>query len=315
MTASVGRLRVWYVGAERDDHGMPIPHYSYLILGSDWRLPGSGIASVVSLSGAEETDPGKVHHLALYGGPRRAIDLAEQYLDRRHSGLTKHRSSETPSLALVTAWCQAIFPRLLEALHQEEAVLKDGNPTWRFRARRCEFVRPVPEYVRHDHAPLFEQFLRLNTEVESLVRSHDASLRAVEDSAEAVRSALVSSEAFLEIVRAIDAEDPSWRGAYPPQDGPSLLAESAVNWSRTPRPEGRTNASAWERHGARVLALRRASTDLDQAFARLEHEVPKLRATSNELAESLRTLRNRLADELELPAVPVEPAAPVQEVF
>ncbi len=87
-----------YFGKEEDQFGMPQPWYYYLVVASPGPKPGSGLASIISLSTAAHdlgTKPGPFQALvAREGGPEAALAKAEEFLDSQHPGLKKIISEE-----------------------------------------------------------------------------------------------------------------------------------------------------------------------------------------------------------------------------
>jgi hypothetical protein len=81
-----------YYGAEDGDHDLPRTWYHYLVIASPGSKPGSGVASIMTLSKAraEAISAGPSHILvAREGGPAAALATAEEFLDRHHPGLKK----------------------------------------------------------------------------------------------------------------------------------------------------------------------------------------------------------------------------------
>ncbi len=81
-----------YHGTDEDASGMPNPWFHYLVVASPGAKPGSGTASIVSLSRARAKGiaQGPSHTIiAKEGGPEAAIQQAEAFLDKEHPGLKK----------------------------------------------------------------------------------------------------------------------------------------------------------------------------------------------------------------------------------
>jgi|GEM_PF-3285079 len=80
-------VHLW--GQERDIYGMPVPYHGYLVVASPWQSAGSGLASVVPVSGQP---PQKLsfNFPVLQGGERAAFDAAIHALKSHpaHSGLS-----------------------------------------------------------------------------------------------------------------------------------------------------------------------------------------------------------------------------------
>jgi hypothetical protein len=81
-----------YYGEEGDGLDLPRKWYHYLVVGSPGTKPGSGVASILTLSEAraEGMSGGPSHTILTQdGGPEKAIEMAEEYLNHHHPGLKK----------------------------------------------------------------------------------------------------------------------------------------------------------------------------------------------------------------------------------
>lgn len=83
------RSTLHYFGAGRDRFGMPVPFNAYQILAVPWQMKGSGVASILTVSGRT---PPQENHIVLKGGAQAAAAVAEAYLDKFHRGLSKKKS-------------------------------------------------------------------------------------------------------------------------------------------------------------------------------------------------------------------------------
>jgi hypothetical protein len=90
---------VTYNESEKDEYGMPRVWYHYLIVAKPGPQPGSGIASILSLSKARATGiaqgPSNVVSVPR-GGPDAALAKAVEYLDSQHPGLEKVIGEKRP---------------------------------------------------------------------------------------------------------------------------------------------------------------------------------------------------------------------------
>lgn len=293
------RKRLIFSGEQHDRYGMPEPYHSYMILADAWKTPRSGVASIVSFS---EGPHFQQTHLSLFGGEQGALTTAVQHLVSLHPGL-RMLEVDIPSLALVNAWMVSVFPPLLNGLSQELHFLGGGSPTWRFRWSRCEFVRPLREYALDE--VVYEQFLRLNPGVNPTCRRHDELVTQLEKDCQTLHSTLIALADFQAVVREIETRFQDWRGAYRPEDATNLLGECAVNWPYVEELVGHTTAAAWKELRPRVLEiLRRAPAA--EPFNRVQEDIKTLKAHSENMRTALSSLRDRLADEYQIPAsVPV----------
>jgi hypothetical protein len=81
-----------YYGEENGDRDLPRAWYHYLIIASPGTRPGSGVASIITLSRARaEAVTAEPSHILVAdeGGPAAALATAEEFLDRHHPGLKK----------------------------------------------------------------------------------------------------------------------------------------------------------------------------------------------------------------------------------
>lgn len=209
-----------------------------------------------------------------------------------------------PTKELVEAWLYGILHPLIEGLEQEFYFLaSQGNPTWRFRPQRCEFLRPLHEFVgREQHANL-SQFLRHQSALNEHFVTHDNTLKELEAAAAASFAGLLQLPELAELTRKLDDEFKDWRGAYQQKDGPSLLAENIIDFSElTQLLSHYANAKAWEKYGPEAKRLRQ-DPRVERQVAGLDAAKKKLVGIVDTTLKQLQKLRDELADEYGLPAV------------
>ena len=81
-----------YYGEEVEGHDLPRKWYHYLVVASAGTKPGSGVASILTLSDAraDGMNRGPSHTVfAPDGGPETALKMAEEFLSQHHPGLKK----------------------------------------------------------------------------------------------------------------------------------------------------------------------------------------------------------------------------------
>ncbi len=218
-----------------------------------------------------------------------------------------------PTEEQARAWLCGVLSPLIAGIEQERYFLKQRNPTWRFRAKRAEFIRRLREYVDAAQEPTLRQFFRYRADYGALAERHDAALNALENAASQAHASLVALAPFQELEKVIGAEFSDWRGAYPPEDGLALLAENTINWTLiNTLPDHYANAKAWAKHGPAALKLRQDPTTTEKCQA-LEKALDELRQTTDELQEALSNYRDNLADSFGLPPVP--PPAESEHLF
>lgn len=210
-----------------------------------------------------------------------------------------------PTDKQVMAWLYMVVGPVIEGLKQECYFLGElKTPTWRFRQKRCEFIRPISEYVDASQYPTLGQFLRYNPDEKKLIEAHDFTLKELEMVATATHSGLVKLPELQALIKKIETEFKEWRGAYPIEDGPNLLAENVINLAAISElPRHYTNAEAWKKYGQEALFLRR-SLAVAKDFERFQKALDELTTCSSKLKDSLSDLQDHLADEYGLPPAP-----------
>lgn len=98
----------------------------------------------------------------------------------------------------VAAWIYTVVNPIWEGLEREIELLERGNATWRYFSRRCEFIRPVQEYVDSTQWPNYFDFFKEeeNVQFENGFHSHDEALVALNNSADALFGWLLSFPPF-----------------------------------------------------------------------------------------------------------------------
>jgi hypothetical protein len=100
----------------------------------------------------------------------------------------------------VTAWIYTVINPIVECLQRELELLETGNLSWRYYSQRCEFIRPILEYVDGAQWPNYSDFLEENLGFKDRFQLHDVRLEALNNSASALFSALISNPQFLQLV-------------------------------------------------------------------------------------------------------------------
>ena len=78
--------------------------------------------------------------------------------------------------------------------------LQSGNATWRYFSQRCEFIRPVQEYIDSAQWPNYSDFLLEHPEFKKKFQTHDASLNGLNNAARALFGTLLGNPQFTEKV-------------------------------------------------------------------------------------------------------------------
>ncbi len=100
----------------------------------------------------------------------------------------------------VAAWIYTVINPIWEGLQREIELLERGNTTWRYFSGRCEFIRPVQEYVDSTQWPNYFDFFKEeeNVQFEIGFRSHDQALGTLNNSAGILFERLLSLPQFNE---------------------------------------------------------------------------------------------------------------------
>ena len=103
----------------------------------------------------------------------------------------------------VQAWVYYILNPVIESLHREAFFLAKGNLTWQGDTRRCEYIRPIREYIEYPQLPNYEDFVAdpLNPSFSAKFEEHDRALSVVESSAAEFADGLMHSEPFQKQVK------------------------------------------------------------------------------------------------------------------
>jgi len=214
----------------------------------------------------------------------------------------RSKSSGKPKKEQVMGWLWGVFPSVLEGVRLEGVFLSLGDLTWRFYNQRFESIRPLVEFVDPDQEPNFRQLLRYFDKLASEIQEHDSLVKQMEKSANEAQGNLVANPAFVKLAEQIAADHPSWSGAYPAEDTPSLLAENAINWPSRDPPYNNTTRDIWPMIKGQVLFFREHETTRS-AFKRLDEDRGKLRDKVGAIARYAGDLRDDLADKNGLPPV------------
>src|SRR5579859_4381720 len=98
----------------------------------------------------------------------------------------------------VEAWVWVILNPVIDGLRREVGLLVKGNLNWRSYSRKCEYIRPIREYIETTQQPNYEDFLtdQLNVTFEESFKRHDEQVVVVEASAGRFFDELMESKSF-----------------------------------------------------------------------------------------------------------------------
>jgi hypothetical protein len=208
----------------------------------------------------------------------------------------------------VAAWIYTVINPIVEGLQRELELLDSGNLSWRFYSQRCEFIRPLSEYVDGNQEPNYTDFLAENTKYRQRFQSHDGTLTAVNNSASALFGALISNPQFVAIVESSSVAYEQARQGDPlapdlsnmQGDNVKYAAEYLINNYRA-LPSHYSMAKFWSIASDAMHSFR-ASSGL---FGQVQENARILKHESEELVPDLESLRRDFSRRFDLPAAPI----------
>jgi len=216
----------------------------------------------------------------------------------------------------VQAWVYAILNPLIESLRRELQLLPRGNLSWRFYSRKCEYIRPIVEYIDGDQLPNLEDFLadRLNEGFASYFDVHDSNLSVLETSAAVFFDGLTHSRRFLnEVEKAFDEYKARSEGKplYPDpalieRDLPKYVAEYLINKVEL-LPSHYMTHKFWEefRNRFELSVAEFEPYGERESFQKFRQSVLTLNGISQELLGGLEQHRYGLCSTYDIPAAPL----------
>jgi hypothetical protein len=224
-----------------------------------------------------------------------------------------------PQSNRVKAWVYTIINPLIDALRREQLLLEKANLSWRFYSRRCEYIRPIPEYVEASQLPNYEDFLAddLNSSFPAEVERHDRLVVEAEAKAAGFFDGLMRSDLFQRQVQESLAEYQAGLSSnlqYPDlesmsKDLPKYVAEYLINRSEV-LPSHYTVHKFWE--GYR-LRFERSADEYEpyqqrETYRELKSVCNDLLAQSRKLLNVTEKQRQFLCRKYDIPYAPLQPA-------
>jgi hypothetical protein len=205
----------------------------------------------------------------------------------------------------VAAWIYEVVNPIVEGLERELYFLQTGNGTWRYFSQRCEFIRPVQEYVDGSQWPTYSDFLVEHPEFRKRFQSHDRNLDAVNQSASAIFGALLGNNLFIENVNTSYQayEERRIRDSMAPdlshmkRDLPKIVAEYLIN-GISDLPTHYAAARFWGEASNGFLEFLKSIDFSDH----LRSAEKRLAAQSQKLITDLEIIRSKFAGAFDLPA-------------
>lgn len=216
----------------------------------------------------------------------------------------------------VESWVYAILNPLIEDLRREGVLLKKGNLTWRWYSKKCEYLRPINEYVGVSHGPIYEDFVADNRgkEFKGDFENHDKSLAEVEGRASRFFDGLMQSNMFRKQVSSVLTEYESGIGVtqeYPnfermKADLPNYIAEYLINRTEILPPHYVTH-QFWKKFGSKFERSEDEFAGYKQrtSFRALKKSSSTLEEVSGRLVQGLEAHRLLLCSTYDIPAAPV----------
>lgn len=216
----------------------------------------------------------------------------------------------------VRAWVYTIINPLIESLRREVCLLAKGNLSWRYHSRRCEYLRPISEYIDNSQRPNYEDFLadEQNAGFKGRFDEHDDALRVVEESASRFFDGLMQSQMFLKQVKDSLAQYESTvsvQSQIPSLDSmrenlPNYVAEYVINRAVV-LPNHYLMHKFWEDYKSK---FENSSYEFDlymarESFKKLEQAALRLKDLSAELLRTLESHRYLLCSTYDIPAAPI----------
>ena len=196
-------------------------------------------------------------------------------------------------------------------------MLQQGNLSWRFYSRKCEYIRPITEYIETDQLPNFEDFLSdgLNQDFKPSIDAHDNAVLAVEAAAGTFFDGLMHSSLFLsEVQKSLDeykvrvADKPQYPDAAPiEKDLPKYVAEYLIN-SAASLPSHYVMHRFWEefRNKFDLAGSEFGPYQQRESFQRIKQSIERLKDIANGLLSAVEKHRFWLCSTYDIPAAPIQ---------
>jgi hypothetical protein len=197
---------------------------------------------------------------------------------------------------------------VIDSLQREIMLVDTGNLTWRSSSGRCEFIKPIQEYVDVRQWPNYYDYQAENSFFLKKFEEHDVNLGALSVEAKAIYDWLLSWNEFSSAVEGRLGAYENQRPALGPQfpsfvnsraDLPKVAAENVINNNRS-LPSHYVFAPFWNFASRDLLLYRNHAM-----FERLHSLRTSLSQISSALKRGLEDHRLSLSREFDVPAAPV----------
>ncbi len=219
---------------------------------------------------------------------------------------------ETPPLhsKRVQAWVYAVLNPLIESLQRETYFLAKGNLTWQSDTKKCEYIRPIREYLAHSQWPNYKDFLTdsQNFEFAKKFEGHDSALFAAESSAGAFAEDLTQSDEFqtrvrdyLEEYQSLARNNPLYPYLDDTPSGSRARAVAALLVNRMDSlPDHWGTHKFWELYKNKFEIYRDRPS-----FQPVKESTEELKTVSHNLLIELETHQQLLCRKYDIPAAPI----------
>jgi len=225
----------------------------------------------------------------------------------------------------VEAWLISVINPVIDSLRREADLLADGNLSWRYFSKKCEYIRPVRSYIEGNFRPNFEDFLTENPQFKKKFEEHDRALSKIEGAASEFAAALLHDPLFklrvkealkdyaVEATHARYDSEPRPPGLASMNPGmPETIAEFLIN-NVGSLPSYYVPYSFWERY--REDFVKRFGPRENAKAGVLPRAVKKLQGISARLAGDVTRHRSNLCSKYDMAPVPIMPQGPVEELI
>jgi hypothetical protein len=217
----------------------------------------------------------------------------------------------------VQAWVYSVINPLIDSLRRELFFLEKGNLSWHFYSKKCEYVRPMREYVESSQWPNYEDFLAdpANQGFAETFDQHDRFLSQIEAAATSFFNGLIQSDLFNRQVReSLEQYESSFRSdpRYPSldsmaQDLPKYVAEYLINRTEL-LPNHYLTHAFWAGYKGQFERLHEEFQPYHQRqpYRQLQQSIESMRTLSERILSWVQDHRYSLCTKYDVPFAPID---------